>query len=324
MDTLIQGTGITKHYDDFALDAFNITVSPDRVVGLIGSNGAGKTTLLKTLLGMTSLDEGSVRLLGVDPHAQGALNTIKQHIGVVLDTCAFPVTMKVNDVATLGHAAYERWDSARFTKLCTTFDLPPKKLVKDLSRGMGMKLTLAFALSHHPDLLVLDEATAGLDPIARDEVLDIIRAFMEEEGHGVLMSTHITTDLEKIADEIVCIDKGKLVFTLEKEAICDEAGIARCRAAELECVRKEWCKDSPVTQATNLSARASTGANSAFAPASAAACTPIPSLRYLPRGLGIDLLVPDRFTFGKTFPNIPVERISIEDYMTLTLKGEVL
>lgn len=306
MDTLIQGTEITKHYDGFTLDAFNITVAPDRIVGLIGSNGAGKTTLLKTLLGMTTPDAGTIRLLGADPHASGALDAIKQRIGVVLDTCAFPVTMKVRDVETLGRAAYEKWDSARFTEFCATFGLAPKKLVKDLSRGMGMKLSLAFALSHDPDVLILDEATAGLDPIAREEVLDIIRAFTAEEGHGVLMATHITTDLEKVADEVICIDDGTLVFALAKEAICDEAGIARCRVADLEAV-KEGFASAP------SAASSATTAGSASAP-----------LRYLSRGLSVDLLVPDRFAFNKAFPNIPVDRATIEDYMTLTLKGEVL
>lgn len=306
MDTLIQGEGVTKRYGDFALDAFNITVAPDRIVGLIGSNGAGKTTLLKTLLGMTTPDAGTIRLLGADPHASGALDAIKQRIGVVLDTCAFPVTMKVRDIETLGRAAYEKWDSAQFTGLCETFGLAPKKLVKDLSRGMGMKLSLAFALSHDPDLLILDEATAGLDPIARDEVLDIIRAFMEHEGHGVLMATHITTDLEKIADEVICIDDGALVFALPKETICDEAGVAHCRAAELEVVKEEFAGARATTSSVIMD-------GSVSAP-----------LRYLSRGLSVDLLVPDRFAFGKAFPNIPVDRASIEDYLTLTLKGEVL
>lgn len=317
MNTLIQGEGVTKRYGDFALDAFNITVAPDRIVGLIGSNGAGKTTLLKTLLGMTTPDAGTIRLFGADPHASGAIDAIKQRIGVVLDTCAFPVTMKVRDVETLGRAAYEKWDSAQFTSLCETFGLAPKKLVKDLSRGMGMKLSLAFALSHDPDLLILDEATAGLDPIARDEVLDIIRAFMEHEGHGVLMATHITTDLEKIADEVICIDDGALVFALPKETICDEAGIAHCRVADLEAVKEGFvpapsAASSPAMPAPSA-ASSSTTDGSASAP-----------LRYLSRGLGVDLLVPDRLAFSKAFPTIPLDRASIEDYLTLTLKGEVL
>ena len=279
MDTLIQGAGITKRYGDFALDAFNITVEPDRVVGLIGSNGAGKTTLLKTLLGMTAPDTGTIRLLGADPHAHGALDTLKQRIGVVLDTCAFPVTMKVRDVETLGRAAYEKWDRAQFTELCTTFGLAPKKLVKDLSRGMGMKLSLAFALSHDPDLLILDEATAGLDPIARDEVLDIIRAFMLEEGRGVLMATHITTDLEKIADEVICIDDGALAFALPKEAICDEAGIAHCRTTELEAIKaSDFAKDNQPANAKRANGQpANDAAHTPSAPANAQAISSVPT-----------------------------------------------
>ena len=158
---------------------------------------------------------------------------------------------------------------------------------------MGMKLSLAFALAHRPDLLVLDEATAGLDPLARDEVLDLLRGFMEEEGHAILMSTHITTDLEKIADEVVCIDEGRLAFSAPKDAICDDAGIARCRTADLERL-------------------ASSGAFAAG------------SLRALPRGMAVDVLVPDRFACARALPDVAVDRASIEDYMTIMLKGEAL
>lgn len=294
MTTLIQATNLTKSYGDFCLGSCDITVSDDRIVGLIGSNGAGKTTLFKLLLGMIRPDSGSITLLGVDildPTAN--VDTLKQRIGVVLDTCAFPVTMKVNDVDSLGMASYPNWDRPYFRSLCERFDLAPKKLIKDLSRGMGMKLSLVFALAHHPELLILDEATAGLDPIARDEILDMLRAFMEEEGHGILMSSHITTDLEKIADEIICIDHGSFVFSLPKEALCDEAGIAHCRTADVEAIAA-----SPYAQTHALYA--------------------------LSRGLSIDLLVPDRFAFAQAFPAIPTERATIEDYMTIMLTGDKL
>ena len=125
----------------------------------------------------------------------------------MFDTCAFPSTARVKEVGAIGRAAYATWDEARWSELLAAFKLTPKKKVSELSRGMGMKLTLAFALAHHPQLLVLDEATAGLDPLARDEVLDILRDFVAEGDRGILMSTHITSDLEKIADEIVCVDK---------------------------------------------------------------------------------------------------------------------
>ena len=156
---------------------------------------------------------------------------------------------------------------------------------------MGMNLSLKFALSHNPELLVLDEATAGLDPIARDEVLDLLRDFMAEDGRGILMSTHITSDLEKIADEVVCVDAGRIVFTAPKDAITDEAGVARCRAADVTAILDAGF----------------------FAPGEA---------RILRHDYGCDVLAPDRFAFARAFPDIPVDKATIEDYMTLTLKGE--
>lgn len=213
MTYLMEIDNLGKHYDDFELSGVSLAVEPDCVVGFIGSNGAGKTTTIKAALGIIAADEGAVRLFG-QPIACGSpeLDTIKSRIGVVLDTCAFPDTCRVGDVGAIGRAAYREWDAVQFAALCDRFNLAPKKKVSELSRGMGMKLTLAFALSHNPELLVLDEATAGLDPIARDEVLDLLRDFMAEGDRGILMSTHITSDLEKIADEVVCVDAGCLPY----------------------------------------------------------------------------------------------------------------
>lgn len=294
MDALIQANGLGKRYDDFHLKGIDIRVEAGTVVGLIGSNGAGKTTTIKMLLGILRPDEGDVRALGC-PVGSGSApeGELKQRIGVVLDTCAFPDTSKVKDVATLGRFAYRNWDAHRFSALCERFELAPKKNVKELSRGMGMKLMLAFALSHDPKLLILDEATAGLDPMARDEVLDILREFMSVEGHAILLSTHITSDLEKIADEIVCIDGGELVFDVPKDEICDVAGVAHCRERDLELIGKSaWTDDRRV--------------------------------RKLKSGMSYDVLVPDRFAFAKAFPDIALDSASIDDYMTLTLKGEQL
>ena len=267
-------------------------MEPGCVVGFIGSNGAGKTTTIKAILGIIAADAGTVRLFG-EPVTCGsaALDAIKSRIGIVLDTCAFPDTCRVCDVGAIGRAAYREWDAAQFAALCDRFSLAPKKKVSELSRGMGMKLTLAFALSHNPELLVLDEATAGLDPIARDEVLDLLRDFMAEGDRGILMSTHITSDLEKIADEVVCVDAGRIVFTAPKDVITDEAGVARCRAADVTAILDAGF----------------------FAPGEA---------RILRHDYGCDVLVPDRFAFARAFPDIPVDKATIEDYMTLTLKGE--
>ena len=292
MEDMIRIQGLAKHYDGFTLENIGFSVPAGSVVGLIGSNGAGKTTMLKIILGLTAAGGGDVRLLGCDPRDSKGIDKIKARVGIVLDTCAFPDVSKVADVGTLGHAAYATWDDGRFKSLCDEFGLELRKTVKDLSRGMGMKLTLAFALSHDPELLVLDEATAGLDPMARDEGLDILRRFMEDENHAILISTHITSDLEKIADEVVCIENGRIVFDLPKDAICDEAGIAHCRAADLELL----ADGELVVQG-------------------------LPMLR---RGMGTDVLVPDRFAFARDYPGIPVDRATIEDYMTLALKGEPL
>lgn len=292
MDGLIYVENLAKRYYGFSLENIGFAVPAGTVVGLIGSNGAGKTTTLKAILGMIDTDAGSAVLLGHKcTSSDTSMDAIKQRIGVVFDTCAFPIAMNVKDVGTLGSATYENWDSVLFRSLCKRFELPEKKSVQKLSRGMGMKLTLAFAFAHRPELLILDEATAGLDPIARDEILDLIRQFMEDPTHAVLMSTHITTDLEKIADEVICIDEGRMVFDLPKEAICDEAGIAHCRASELEKLFSDGILDMDALYVTS-------------------------------KGYGTDVLVSDRFAFAKLYPDVAVDRASIEDYMTLVLKGK--
>lgn len=292
MEHLIEAKGLTKRYDGFTLDAVDLVVPTGTVVGFVGSNGAGKTTTLKLLLGLVRADGGRISLF--DEVIDGDVPvSVKQRIGVVLDTCAFTRDSIVRDVATIGRIAYETWDAGLFSRLCDRFDLAPKKKVQELSRGMSMKLSLAFALAHRPQLLILDEATAGLDPLARDEVLDLLREFMVDGDHGILMSTHITSDLERIADEVVCVDGGRMVFDLPKDAICDEAGIAHCRAAEVERIAKSGF----------------------FAPG---------TMHALRQAYGTDVLVPDRFAFASAFDDIAVERISIEEYMALMLKGEVL
>lgn len=211
---------------------------------------------------------------------------------MVLDAVSFPDNMRVSDTAAIMQQAYSTWDQSLFEKYLGIFALETDKKIKDLSRGMGMKLSLACALSHHPDLLILDEATAGLDPMARDETLDILRDFMKNEKHGILMSSHITSDLEKIADYIVCIEEGELVFSLEKDAITDLAGIAHCRDAEFE----------------ELS-------TSGFFEAG--------QMHFLRQNYETTVLVPDRFAFAENFKNISLDKASIDDYMSFMLKGEL-
>ena len=286
MNNLIEGVGLTKRYDDFTLDRVDLCVPAGYVVGLIGSNGAGKTTAIKALLGLIHLDAGEVRVFDEKPKG----SSWKERVGVVFDTCSFVPTMRVRDVAGLGKPAYANWDESEFERLMSLFGISLDKQIVDLSRGMGMKLSLAFALAHKPDLLILDEPTAGLDPIARDEALDYLREFMGTEGRGILISSHITSDLEKIADQIVCIDGGRVVFSQSKDDICDTAGIARCSQEQFDSLAS--------------SALASDG------------------LRFMRREYQIDVLVPDRFAFAREFAHIPCEPASIDEYMLLMLKGD--
>ena len=291
---LIEAHGLTKHYDGFSLKSVDLTVTEGEVVGFIGQNGAGKSTTIRALLGLFPTDGGNSHVLGCESSklSRAAGAKVKEEIGVVFDAISFPEHLKVADIGRIYARAYSNWDAHRFAHMTADLGLDAKKTVKSLSRGMGMKLSLACALSHNARLLILDEATAGLDPMARDEILDRLRDFVAEPGHAILMSSHITSDLERIADRIVCIDAGRIVFDLPKDVITDEMGIARCRVADLERIAD-------------------------------AGIMPDAELRYLRHDYGIDVLVPDRFAFAESFPEIAVDRMTIDDYMTLTLKGGV-
>ena len=294
MSALIEAHGLTKHYDGFSLEDVDLAVDEGEVVGFVGQNGAGKSTTIKALLGLIKVDGGDASVLGTpsDELSRVSGSAVKERVGVVFDTVSLPGHLRVSDVGRIYRSAYASWDGHAFDRLARELGLDPKKAVKDLSRGMGMKLSLACALAHDPQVLILDEATAGLDPMARDEALDRLRDFVAEPGRAILMSSHITSDLERIADRIVCIDSGRIVFDLPKDVITDETGIARCRVADFERV-------------------------------AASGVVPESKLRYLRHDYGIDVLVPDRFAFAEMFPDIPCDRMTIDDYMALNLKGGV-
>lgn len=292
MTHLIEATGLTKHYEGFSLDGVDLTVDDGEVVGFVGKNGAGKSTTIKALLGLIGVDAGEARLLGQVSTGGDLAPEVRERIGVVFDTVSVPLHLKVGDVGRLYGRAFRTWEGHAFARRLKDFGLDAGKQVKELSRGMGMKLSLACALSHGSSLLILDEATAGLDPMAREEVLDMLRDFVAAPGRAILMSSHITSDLERIADRVVCIDEGRIVFDLAKDAITDEMGVARCRVADFERI-----------------------ASSGFVPES--------ELRYQRHEYGIDVLVPDRYDFARRFPDVPCDRMTIDDYMTLMLKGGV-
>ena len=227
----IELNGLTKHYNDFSLDGVTLTLPCGCIMGLIGENGAGKSTTIKLLLGMLRSDGGTVRLLGKDQSE--ALPLALEEVGVVLDEPGISGCLTPKQVGEIMSGIYRNWDAAAYANYLRRLSLPEGKKYKEFSRGMKMKLGIAVALSHHPKLLVLDEATSGLDPVVRDEVLDIFSEFTRNAENAVLISSHIVSDLEKICDYIAFLHKGKLMLCEEKDRLLEQYAIVRCSTEEL-------------------------------------------------------------------------------------------
>ena len=224
MTNAIELNHISKFFGEFSLKNVTLAIPAGTICGLVGENGAGKSTLIRILMGALRPDSGTAAALGVDVSAPEFLNA-KEDIGVVLDEAYFPESLNALQVGGVMAKTYRRWDGKQYQNYLTRFGLPEKKPFKDFSRGMKMKLAIAVALSHSPRLLVLDEATAGLDPIVRDEVLEIFNEFTREEDHSILISSHILSDLEKLCDYIAFLHQGRLLFCDEKDRLLEEYGI---------------------------------------------------------------------------------------------------
>lgn len=230
MENAICIRGLCKHYEDFSLENLNLTVPTGTIVGFVGENGAGKTTTLKAIFGAIRTDGGSIEVLGcTDPDRLD-----KSQIGVVMEDSFFYETLTPRQVNSIMKSLQPGWDSAEFARLLHDYQLPEKKLIKDMSKGMRMKFRLATALAHKPKLLILDEATSGLDPVVRGEVLDYLRDYIQDESHSVLMSSHITSDLEKVADSIAYLHKGRLLFQMDRDELLEKYGVLRCSPEQLE------------------------------------------------------------------------------------------
>ena len=222
---------LTRHFGDFTLDSLNLTLPGGCILGLIGENGAGKSTTIRLILGMLRPDGGTVTILGRDNRDNLALT--KQDIGVVLDEVGIPECMTPKQVGIVMADVFTRWDVKTYEGLLERFSLPENKKFKEFSRGMKMKLGLAVALSHEAKLLILDEATSGLDPVVRDEVVSILSEFTRDESHSILISSHIVSDLEKLCDYVAFLHKGKLLLCEEKDMLLSEYGILHCRPEDL-------------------------------------------------------------------------------------------
>lgn len=234
----IEIKGLEKRYDGFQLGSFDLTLPSGCIMGLVGENGAGKSTTIKLIMNAIGRDAGEISVLGVD-NRSAEFRDVKEDIGVVLDEAYFPEVMSARNVGKVMALTYKNWDAAAFEGYLKKFSLAPDKIFKDYSRGMRMKLAIAAALSHGAKLLILDEATSGLDPMARDELLDIFNDFTRDENCSILLSSHIVSDLEKICDYIAFLHRGRLVLCEEKDRLLEEYALVRLPEERLSELSEE-------------------------------------------------------------------------------------
>ena len=285
MNKAIEIKNLVKRYDDnFQLGELNLDIPSGEIIGLIGENGAGKTTLIKSILDILRINKGEIKIFGKDIKNNETL--IKEDIGVVLDNTFFPEVLNAKDIDSVMKSIYKSWDSKLYYDYLKEFNIPVTSIIKKLSKGMRKKLEIATALAHHPKLLILDEPTSGLDPVVRNEVLDIFLKFIADDEHTILFSTHITSDLEHIADEIVFIDKGKVLINKTRDEILDNYGILKCNLDEFIKIDKS------------------------------------DYMAYKKNKYNYEILVSDRNKVSKKYKNMVVDKITLEDLMVLMIKGD--
>lgn len=274
---VIEIKNVSKDYGDFKLDNISFCVPEGSVCGFIGQNGAGKTTTIKAILDVINVDEGEIFVFNQNITSDSA--KLREDIGVVFDEMGFHEFMTGKDINIMMKNIYKNWDEKAFFDYLTKFSLPSKKPCGDFSRGMRMKLQIAVAMSHHAKLLIMDEPTSGLDPIVRNEMIQIFREYVIEEDHSILLSSHITGDLEKIADEVVFINGGKIVLAGNKDEILEKHGLLKCKKSELGEIRESFIVHA---EAENF---------------------------------GVSVLVNDKKACEKLYPGMVIEQASLEDIM---------
>ena len=284
MENILEVKNLSKKYIGFELKNISFELPKGMIMGFIGENGAGKTTTIKSILNIIGNYKGEIRIFGFDN--KKCENKIKEDIGVVLDNMFFPEILLPNDINAIMKDVYQNWDSDLYFKYLTDFNLPKDKQIKTFSKGMKKKLEIATALSHHPKLLILDEPTSGLDPIARNEVIDIFRDFIQNEECGVLLSSHITTDLEHIADYITFINNGEIILSKTRDELIDKYGIVKCAESEFKKIDK---KDF---------------------------------IKFKKTKYEYQLLVENKKDFNKKYNINTIDKITLEDLMVLMVKGE--
>ncbi len=283
MENILEVKKLSKRYKDFELKDVSFTLSKGMIMGFIGENGAGKTTTIKAILNIIKDYEGEVKIFGLDNSSDN--KSIKEDIGVVLDDMFFPEILSPKDINCIMKSCYENWDSKLYFKYLLDFSLPLNKQIKLLSKGMRKKLEIITALSHHPKLLILDEATSGLDPVARGEVIDIFQQFIQDEECSIMLSSHITSDLEHIADYITFINKGEIILSKTRDELLEQYGIVKCTEAEFKKIDK---KDF---------------------------------IKYKKMKYEYEVLVENKKDFSKKYKINVIDKITLDDLMVLMIKG---
>lgn len=283
MTNILEIKNLNKKYDKFALKDINFNLEEGMIMGLVGRNGAGKTTIIKSIMDLIKIDSGEIKVFG-----KPLTKESKEDIGIVFDDGFFSEQYNAKQIGNILKYIYKNWDEKKYNNYLAKMDLPEDKIIKNFSRGMQMKLSFAIAISHNPKLLILDEPTSGLDPVFRNEILDMFMDFIQDERCSILVSSHITTDLEKIADYITFIDNGEIIFSKEKDDFIYSYGICRCTLKELYEINRDY-----IVKYNNTSNQ-------------------------------VDIIIDNIEDFKRDYPDLIVDKMTIDEFMIIFTNGKTL
>ena len=272
---------LCKQFDEFLLDHVSFQVPKGRIVGFIGENGAGKSTTINLILDELKKDNGQIQIFG----REHTISSVKEDIGVVFDECNFHDVFNVSDIEKILSGVYKSWDSSLYRQYLKKFKIPERKQIGSFSKGMKMKLSIICAMAHKPKLLILDEATTGLDPVVRDEMLDLFLEFIQDEECSIFFSSHITSDIQKIADYVILIHQGKIIFEEQKDDLVYHFGIVKCGREKFASISPD---DYIIHRITNVS---------------------------------VECLVRDKEAIKRKYKDIVVDNATLEDIMLFYIKG---